>query len=332
MSLQRVCRSILLEEEPNLADQRLLIGLLAICLAAGCRAQTSTQGTPDAAIQRHIEVLIRAQFSVSPDVNVILGPRTPSKFNGYDNLPVTFTKDSNSQKADYLISTDNQTLVHMTSFNISNDPVFSINIAGRPVRGNPDAKVTVINFDDLECGYCARMHEELFPGTINHYKSQVRFVYRDSPLSEIHPWAVHAAVDANCLADQSAVVYWTFVDYIHSHGDEVTGQDRDNKKSFAALDRIARNEAVLAKLDEGRLDQCLAKQDETKVLASRKEADSLGIDGTPALFVDGEKINGVVSQEQLWTVIDRALRAAGEQPPPPSAPVPQNSQSSGKGQ
>jgi protein-disulfide isomerase len=309
-----------------------LIGLLAICLAAGCRAQTSTQGSPDAATQRRIEVLVRAQFSVSPDVNVALGARTPSKFTGYDNLPVTFTKDTISQKADFLISTDNQTLVHMTSYSLVNDPVFSIDVAGRPVRGNPQAKVTVINFDDLECGYCARMHAELFPGTLDHYKNQVRFIYRDSPLSEIHPWATHAAVDANCLAEQSGAVYWSYVDYVHSHGDEVTGQDRDTKKSFAALDRIARNEAVLAKLDEGRLDECLAKQDATKVLASRKEADALGIDGTPALFIDGEKINGVVSQEQLWTAIDRALRAAGEQPPPPSAPVPQNLQSSGKGQ
>lgn len=317
-----------------MADQRLLIGLLAICLAAGCRAQTSTQGTPDLAMQRRIEVLIRSQFGVAPDVNVTLGPRTPSKFNGYDNLPVTFTKDSNSQKADYLISADGQTLVHMVSLSVVDDPVFSISIAGRPIRGNANAKVTVINFDDLECGFCARMHAELFPKSLDHYKDQVRFVYRDSPLSEIHPWAMHAAVDANCLADQSGTVYWAFVDYIHAHGDEVTGSDRDNKKSFAALDRIARNEAIVAKLDDGRLEQCLAKQDETKVLASRKEADALGIDGTPALFVNGEKINGLVTEEQLWTVIDRALRAAGEQPPPPSAPVPQNTQSSaaGKGQ
>ena len=315
-----------------MADQRLLIGLLAICLAAGCRAQTSTQGSPDSATQRRIEVLVRAQFGVSPDVNVTLGARTPSNFSGYDNLPVTFSKDANSQKADFLISTDNQTLVHMTRYSLVDDPVFSINVAGRPIRGNPDAKVTVINFDDLECGYCARMHAELFPGTINHYKNQVRFVYRDSPLSEIHPWAVHAAVDANCLADQSGAVYWTYVDYIHGHGSEVSGQDRNEKESFAALDRIAREEAALAKLDEGRLDQCLAKQDDAKVLASRKEADELGIEGTPALFVNGEKINGLVSEEQLWMAIDRALRAAGEQPPPPSAPAPQNQRSSGKGQ
>ncbi len=71
------------------------------------------------------------------------------------------------------------------------------------------------------------MHQELFPATLEHYKDLVRFVYKDDPLTELHPWAMHAAVDANCLAAQSGEVYWTYVDYLHSHGQEITGQDRD---------------------------------------------------------------------------------------------------------
>ncbi len=179
--------------------------------------------------------------------------------------------------------------------------------------------MTVINFDDLECPFCARMHEELFPATLAHYKDLVRFVYKDDPLTDLHPWAMHAAVDANCLAAQSGEVYWTYVDYLHAHGQEVTGDDRDLAKSFAALDRIARQEGTLGKLDETRLDACIAKQDETQAQASAKEAEDLGIDGTPALFVNGERINGALPTDQLWMAIDRALRAAGEQPPPTPA-------------
>ena len=89
----------------------------------------------------------------------------------------------------------------------------------------------------------------VFPATLARYKDLVRFVYKDDPLTEVHPWAMHAAVDANCLAAQSGEVYWTYVDYLHAHGQEVTGQDHDAAKSFAALDRIARQEATLAKLD-----------------------------------------------------------------------------------
>jgi len=129
---------------------------------------------------------------------------------------------------------------------------------------------------------------------------------------------MRAAVDANCLAAQSGQVYWNFVDYVHAHGQEVNGEDRNLTKSFAALDRIARDEATLAKLDASKLDACLAKQDEAQVRASAKEAEALGVDGTPALFIDGERINGALPAEQVWLVIDRALRADGIEPPPPA--------------
>ena len=138
---------------------------------------------------------------------------------------------------------------------------------------------------------------------------------------EIHPWAMHAAVDANCLAAQSPDAYWTYVDYIHAHGQEVNGADRDQEKAVAALDRIARQQATLAKLDTTKLDACLAKQDESQVHATAKEAEALGVEGTPALFVDGERISGALPEPQLWIVIDRALRAAGVEPPPPPAPT-----------
>ncbi|MGB7741949.1 MAG: thioredoxin domain-containing protein, partial [Terracidiphilus sp.] len=137
----------------------------------------------------------------------------------------------------------------------------------------------------------------------------------------LHPWAMHAAVDANCLGAQNSEVYWRYVDYLHSHGDEVSGEDHDLPKSLAALDRIARQEATLGKLDETALNACIAKQDETQIKASLKLAEGLDLDGTPAVFVNGERVNGgAVPEDDLWTVIDRALRAAGEQPPPPPAP------------
>ena len=60
-----------------------------------------------------------------------------------------------------------------------------------------------MNFDDLECPYCAKIHSALFPATLDRYKDLVRVVYKDYPLVEIHPWAMHAAVNSNCLAEQS---------------------------------------------------------------------------------------------------------------------------------
>lgn len=290
-----------------------MAGMLALCMAAGCKAQSTSQGTRD--LNRRIEVMVRAQFNVPQDYTVTLEPRKPSQIAGYDTLPVTLTRGPKKTVVDFLISTDGKTLAKLEKFDLEKDPVFSIDVAGRPVRGNPAAKVTVINYDDLECPYCARMHQSLFPTAMERYKGLVRFIYKDDPLVEIHPWAMHASVDANCLAAQSGDVYWAYVDYLHSHGDEVSGPDRIPAKSFATLDRIARQQGILGKLDATKLDACLVKQDESQVLASAHEAESLGVEGTPALFIDGERIYGALPEELLWQVIDRALRAEGIEPP-----------------
>ena len=86
-------------------------------------------------------------------------------------------------------------------------------------------------------------------------------------------------------------------------------------------DRIARQEATLGKLNETALDGCIAKQDETGIRASAKLAEDLGIDGTPAVYVNGERVNGgAVPRDEIWMAIDRAVRAAGEQPPALPAP------------
>jgi protein-disulfide isomerase len=300
----------------------LSVSLLAVCLVAGCRAQNtapaSASQNPTDQLNRRIEVMVRSQFNVPQDYAAVIGARKPSKFPGYDDLPVTLTRGEKATTVNFLISTDNKTLARLETFDLDKDPVFSIDVAGRPIRGNPNAKVTLINFDDLECPYCARLHQSLFPDTMARYKDKVRFIYKDNPLPpEMHPWAMHAAVDANCLASQSGDVYWQYVDYLHTHGQEVTGPDRNLPKSFEALDRIARQEATVGKLDAGKLDACLAKQDESEVRTSLHEAEALKIESAPAVFIDGERVDGAIPEDQLWMVIDRALRAAGEQPPPP---------------
>jgi protein-disulfide isomerase len=299
-----------------------MTGLLALCMAAGCKAQSTPQTAQDLAIARHIEITVRSQFNIPPNLGVTIGERKPSKISGYDTLPITISHGEKKTVIDFLISSDGKTLARLETFDMTKDPSSVIDLTGRPVRGNPAAKITVVNYDDLECPYCARMHQALFPATLERYKDQVRFIYKDDPLVELHPWAMHASVNANCLAAQNGEAYWSYVDYVHSHGQEISGEDRNPVKSFAALDRIAHQEAALAKFAPASLaslDACLTKQDETQVRASAHEASALGVDGTPALFIDGERISGAVPEDQIWLVIDRALRAAGLTPP--AAPI-----------
>jgi protein-disulfide isomerase len=291
-----------------------IVGLLALGAALGCKAQPAKQ-LPDAALNRRIEIMVRSQYNIPEGYSIELGVRSPSQVPGYDALPISIGHGGKATVIDFLISADNKTLARLEKFDLAGDPLFSINVAGRPIRGNPDAKVTVVSFDDLECPFCGRMHQTLFPATLERYQGLVRFIYKDNPLVEIHPWAQRAAIDANCLAAQSSDAYWQFVDYIHAHGQEVNGSTREVAKSFDALDRIARQQAENGKLNALQLDSCLAHQDATQVQDSMKEAQALHIEGAPMLYVDGERINGAVPQADVWAVIDRALRAAGVAPP-----------------
>ena len=295
-----------------------LVCLLALA-AAGCKAQTPPQNSLDQKTTRKIEVLVRAKLNVPSEYQVTVGARTPSDIAGFDTVPVTFSlpgHPDHSQTISFLISKDGKTLARLSKWDITKDPADMIPSSDRPVRGNPNAKVVIVNYDDLECPYCAKMHAELFPETLDHYNGLVKIVYRDLPLEEIHPWAVHAAVDANCIAEQSTPAYWGYVDYLHAHGQDVTGPDRDVKKADATLDKLARTQGETSKLDLTRLDACVAKQDESRVRAEMKQADSLGIQQTPTVYINGEMLAGAMPTAALWSIIDRALTAEGVTPPP----------------
>ncbi len=307
-----------------LVRTRFFFGCLFVLLAAGCKAQDSPISPK---VDRRIEILVRSQLNVPQDWHVNVGARTKSDIAGFDTLPITFTSSTDptkKQTLSFLLSRDGNTLARLSRWDISKDPSELISTDNRPVRGNPQAKVTIINFDDLECPYCARMHAQLFPDTLDRYKNQIKIVYKDYPLIEIHPWALRASIDANCLAAQNPAAYWNYVDYLHTHGDDVTGPQRDPVKSAATLDKLARDEGQHSKLDTGKLDACLAKQDDSVVRASLKEGDALGVDGTPTLFINGERLSGAVPESQVWLAIDRALKAEGVTPPPepnPSSPA-----------
>jgi len=306
--------------------------------AAGCIAQSSSPADPatkpadtspsqSAALNRKIEVMIRSELGVPPQYQVQIGARQKSDMAGFDTVPVMFSlpgQPGRAQTVDFLLSKDNNTLARLSKWDLSVDPAALLPTVGRPVRGNPQAKVTIVNFDDLECPYCARMHAEFFPRTLDRYQGLVKFVYVDYPLIEIHPWAMHAAVDANCLAAESDTAYWNYVDYLHSHGGDVSGPQNDPTHATATLDKLATQEAERDHLDATKLNACLAKQDDSKIIAEMKTGDRLGVNATPTFFVNGERWAGQLDGAQIDTMIDRALRAQGITPPAANATSPQH--------
>jgi protein-disulfide isomerase len=314
------------------------LALVVLMAALGCHAQTPAQASADAsaaqpvqvgvplppATARRIEVTIRSKADIGSDFNIAFNEPAKSEIPGYYTVGVTFSAEGKSPRtATFLLSADGTTLAQFNKFDISQDPRDKVSVSGRPGRGGPaNAPVLIVGFDDLECPYCAQMNAELFPAILNRYKDQVRIVYRDFPLEEIHPWAKHAAVDANCLASESAPGYWNFVDYVHAHAAGMAGTEKTADKANQNLDKLALDEGARQKVDQPRLIACVLKQDPAGIDQSvlQGEADPLRIDSTPILFINGEKVNGVVPIDTIYRIIDRALIAAGQTPPPPPPP------------
>lgn len=288
----------------------------------GCHAQTAdSSGKLSPEMARRVEVLIRSKSNVPPNYDVQIGPRSKSDVPGFDAISITFSANGKASKPmTFLLSTDGKTLAQFNKFDISKNPKELVSATERPARGGPaNAPVVIVGYDDLECPFCARMHEQLFPALLNRYKDQVRIVYRDFPLSQ-HPWAMRAAIDANCVGAHSQTGYWNLVDYIHGHAGDMGGAEKSVAKANETLDTLARDEGKRQNLSADALNACIAKQEDSAVQASMKEAEALGVDSTPALFINGEKIEGAVPIEDIYRVIDSALVAAGQTPPPPFSP------------
>jgi len=289
--------------------RRAFLILLLICL--GCSAQSPTSD-----ITQKVERQVRAHYSLPADMKVSVSSTKPSEFPGYDALAVTLDDGRHKQNLDFLLSKDQKTLVRFSRMDLTSDPFAEImkriSVAGRPTRGNKDAKVVAVNFDDFQCPFCARLHQEIFPAIFKEYGDRVLFIYKDFPLEDIHPWAVHASVNANCLAALSNDAYWDYADYLH--GDQRNlGSRRDEQ--IAELDKQATLQGQKHNLDMTKLQACVKGQDERQVRASMREGEALDVSATPQMFVNGQKVDGAVPPEVLREVLDRALKDAGVAPP-----------------
>ncbi len=321
------------------------LSLIAALSLLSCRAQTPfvnpvvlDKPLPPEVAHR-VEVLLRQKAELPPMATIQISPVVSSDTAGFFTVMVAVSAEGKvSHPITFLISADGKTLAQFTKYDISADPRTMISDAGRPARGGPEsAPVIIVVFDDLECPYCARFHASMFPAVTERYGDKVRIVYKDFPLTEIHPWAMRAAVDVNCLAAQSGTGYWNAVDYIHANASHI-GEDQSPKpaakdpkdadkdsgkddktlpRANEQLDKIVQEQGERLKLNMTALNACITKQDTTAEDASKKLANDLNLQATPTMFINGNKVDGALPIEFIFGLIDDALVAENVAPPAP---------------
>jgi protein-disulfide isomerase len=159
-----------------------------------------------------------------------------------------------------------------------------------PSRGNPAAKVTIVEFADFECGFCARAHETVL-AVLKHYGDRVRLVFRHYPLS-FHPKAPKAAEATACADEQGK--FWALHDALFD------SQELDEEALKAQAQRVG--------VDTKRFDECLDSGRMAAVVKRDMAAGSkAGVTGTPAFFINGVMLSGAQPEEAFRKLIDAEL-------------------------
>jgi len=184
-----------------------------------------------------------------------------------------------------------------------------ISIDNDPIIGNPDAPITIIEFSDFQCPFCARFHVQTLPLILEEYIEQgkVRLVFRDFPIQSIHPNALPASVAAECANEQGK--------FREMHDMLFDNQNEWNKQETIDALSLFSQYATEIQLEQETFDSCLINGDYIEEI--KKDLDDgrdYGVSGTPGFFVGNDQIGyvelkGAQPFESFKKIIDAQLDA-----------------------
>ena len=161
------------------------------------------------------------------------------------------------------------------------------------IRGNKNAKVTLLEYSDFECPFCGR-HLPTITQLLEQYGDDIRLVYRHFPLTSIHPNAQKAAEASECAAEQGK--FWEFHDKLFANQ---TALAITNLKTYAKD----------LGLNQTQFDSCLdSSKYAAKVNQQASEAQAAGVTGTPGTFVNDELVRGAYPVSAFTQIIDPLLQ------------------------
>lgn len=180
------------------------------------------------------------------------------------------------------------------SLAVPEEPRFEIDIENVAYRGGKNAEVTLVEYSDFECPYCVKVNKTLAElGKI--YGDKIKVVYKQFPLSSIHPKAEKAAQASLCAQEQGMENFWLMHDKMFS-----------NQRNLSV--GVIKDMAASLGLKTELFNQCLTSNKyAARVAADVKEGMSLGVNSTPAFFINGRFNKGALPLESFQKIIDEEL-------------------------
>lgn len=164
-----------------------------------------------------------------------------------------------------------------------------IESVGEPFMGASQPKITIVEFGDYQCPFCLQEYP-IIKKVAETYSQDVKFIFRDFPLTSIHANALLAALAANCANEQGK--FWAYHDLLY-----------DNQSDLSATNLKAL--AQQAGLDQNKFNDCVNSQKYlSKVQNDLNDGISLGLSGTPTFFINGIKAQGVIDYDTWVSIIE----------------------------
>ena len=266
-------------------------------------AKSPAAAPNSAAISRKVESYLRKLYAWGPSFKLTLGPLEPAPVSGFYKVDVIVALGNESDTLTVFVSRDARYLLRGDLDDMSADPFAAarsrIRLAGNPSRGPANAAVNVVEFSDFQCPTCRQLYQVLRDIAPNY--PQVRFVFKDFPLAQIHPWAMTAALAARCVYQQKPDAFWPIHDAIYDNQDSITPQNARSRMLDFAQQAGVNPEAVRA---------CMSTPAASKpVQDNLAEGQALKLANTPTVFINGRRLIGA-NRDLLIQYIDFELAQA----------------------
>ena len=233
-------------------------------------------------------------------VAIEVGDAKPSDVPGMLELSIKASMGAAVEQSRYYVTRDGRKIIEGRAYDSSENPfkreLDKLKTDGAAALGSQGAPVVIVVFSDFQCGYCKKEAETLRAELVKTFPKEVRLYFKDYPLESIHPWAKTAAIGGRCVFQQDPAKFWDYHDAMFADQEKITAESVKAK-----IKEIGKAK----QLDEAKLEACLTgKSAEAEIAKSVAEAQDLGVQSTPTLFINGRSIPGSVPWPNLKQIID----------------------------
>jgi protein-disulfide isomerase len=253
---------------------------------SGSTAPPAAPSAGTADLTKRVEAFLRNLYAWGSDFQLKVGPVGNAEVDSLYKVPVEVTANGQSDTADVYVTKDGHYIFRGDIQNLNADPLAStrrqLHLDGYASKGPTQAKVVLVEFADFECPSCRQL-DTLLRQLLPSYP-QVRLVFKDFPIEQIHPWAMTAAIAGHCVLQKSADAFWVFHDAVYDSQDLISA---DN--AYSKLSDIA----AMAGVDPVAFSACMIAPDSRAFIEkSVEEGRNLKINSTPTTYVDGREVVG----------------------------------------